>query len=500
MDVSALAGALAARVGALTGDADLIREGGRLVRYVVSKQTDYGAWYYADPPSASHITHDNYHTGFILDAILQYGLSAGSDEFEAAYRRGIEFYERRLFEPNGAARFMSDRLYPIDIHGCAQGIITFSLQQRHFGTGGADGDPGAGLDPRPHVGPGQRLVLLPAAPAVPDAASGSCAGARAGCRWALASYLENCGGTVMRGFPGRELSLDPERSRFERLYAEPARRPRQRAAHPAATGAARHRGLVPDDPGRRLRLRRVQLRAGQATPGGPGPRRRQRPRPGRPGQRDRRRAPAWPTAISRRATSPGWASTKRSTWSSASTTSSTSMTTSRPCARSCTPCARAGGWWSTFPVTSGGGSSSAAGSTSTCRGTSGPATGPRNWWPSCRTPASRSPPTLHLRGARDVHQQHLVPDHRGRPAQQAAVRRGVPGAAGRLLPREVLPAAVGRRRPGRRPAALRRRPTRPARPRPGARGLSDGSLIACGSSSTSSIRPTSTSSATSTAR
>ena len=68
--------------------AELVREGGRLVRYVVSKQTDYGAWFYADPPSASHITHDNYHTGFILDAILQYGLSAGSDEFESAYRRG----------------------------------------------------------------------------------------------------------------------------------------------------------------------------------------------------------------------------------------------------------------------------------------------------------------------------------------------------------------------------------------------------------------------------
>jgi hypothetical protein len=135
MDVSVLAGALAARVGAITGDGDLIREGGRLVRYVVSKQTDEGAWFYADPPSASHITHDNYHTGFILDAIQQYGLSAGSDEFDESYRRGIDFYERRLFEPNGAARFMNDRLYPIDIHGCAQGIITFSLQQRHQGTG-----------------------------------------------------------------------------------------------------------------------------------------------------------------------------------------------------------------------------------------------------------------------------------------------------------------------------------------------------------------------------
>jgi hypothetical protein len=137
MDVSALAGALAARLGALTGEKELIEQGGRLVRYVVSKQTDYGAWFYADPPSASHITHDNYHTGFILDAILQYGLAAGSDEFDSAYRRGIEFYERRLFEPDGAARFMSDRRYPIDIHGCAQGIITFSLQQRHLATGAA---------------------------------------------------------------------------------------------------------------------------------------------------------------------------------------------------------------------------------------------------------------------------------------------------------------------------------------------------------------------------
>ena len=37
--------------------------------------------------------------------------------------------------------------------------------------------------------------------------------------WALASYLENCGEASVKGFPGRELSLDPGRSRFERLYA-----------------------------------------------------------------------------------------------------------------------------------------------------------------------------------------------------------------------------------------------------------------------------------------
>ncbi len=136
MDVSALAGALAARLGALQDDSELVAEGGRLVRYVVSKQTEDGAWYYAEPPSASHVKHDNYHTGFILDAILLYGRAAESREFEEAYRRGVEFYERRLFEPDGAARFMSDQKYPFDIHGCAQGVLTFSLRQKHQGEGG----------------------------------------------------------------------------------------------------------------------------------------------------------------------------------------------------------------------------------------------------------------------------------------------------------------------------------------------------------------------------
>jgi len=138
MDVPALVGALSARLGSLTGDSGLVREGGRLVRYVVSKQTGEGAWYYSEPPSASHITHDNYHTGFILDAILQHRNTTGSEEFEPAYERGIDFYRRRLFEADGAARFMSDRRYPVDIHGCAQGVITFSLEQRYRRSGGED--------------------------------------------------------------------------------------------------------------------------------------------------------------------------------------------------------------------------------------------------------------------------------------------------------------------------------------------------------------------------
>lgn len=135
MDVPALAGAAAARVAAIRGDAERMAEATRLIRYVVSKQTREGAWYYAEPPSASHITHDNYHTGFILDALLDHREASGSDEFTAAYERGLRFYRTRLFEADGAPRFMHDRKYPFDIHGAAQGIITFARAGELAGSG-----------------------------------------------------------------------------------------------------------------------------------------------------------------------------------------------------------------------------------------------------------------------------------------------------------------------------------------------------------------------------
>src|SRR5258707_13677210 len=74
------------------------------------------------------------------------------------------------------------------------------------------------MDAGPHVGPQERVVLLPATPAIPDPYP----------RAALVPGLDVVGARqlprelrrrIMRGFPGRELSLDPGRSRFERMYA-----------------------------------------------------------------------------------------------------------------------------------------------------------------------------------------------------------------------------------------------------------------------------------------
>ena len=130
MDVSALASALMAKIYEHTGEEMLKHEARRLMNYVVDKKTDYGAWYYTHPPKDSHITHDNYHTGYIVDAILDYSDATADKTFMDSYFRGLEYYNKNLFLNNGAPKFMSDQVYPFDIHGAAQGIITFCKAAR----------------------------------------------------------------------------------------------------------------------------------------------------------------------------------------------------------------------------------------------------------------------------------------------------------------------------------------------------------------------------------
>lgn len=126
INVSAFAAALMSRVYEHTGESGLIEEAHELTHFVVDKQTDYGAWYYTDPPEKSPLTHDNYHTGYILDAVLQYIQTSGDEQWLSSYKRGLEFYAQKLFLNDGTPKFLYDRTYPIDIHGAAQGIISFS--------------------------------------------------------------------------------------------------------------------------------------------------------------------------------------------------------------------------------------------------------------------------------------------------------------------------------------------------------------------------------------
>jgi hypothetical protein len=133
MDVSILIASVLAQFARQANQPQWLEPARRLVCYVVRRQTDYHAWFYTDPPGDSPIRHDNYHTGFILDALSNYMDATGEREWQPQYDAGLAFYAEHLFEPSGAPRWMSDREYPYDIHGAAQGILTFS---RHMNTHG----------------------------------------------------------------------------------------------------------------------------------------------------------------------------------------------------------------------------------------------------------------------------------------------------------------------------------------------------------------------------
>lgn len=126
MDVSILIAAVLAQLQAINGNTQLEETARKLACYVVNRQTDEGAWFYTDPPEDSPVKVDNYHTGFILDALNRIMWALRSAVWQEPYRRGVAFYAKRLFNTDGSPRWMSDCDYPHDIHGAAQGILTFS--------------------------------------------------------------------------------------------------------------------------------------------------------------------------------------------------------------------------------------------------------------------------------------------------------------------------------------------------------------------------------------
>jgi len=126
-----LTAALLVKIWKHTRETELLDIARRQLNYTVNRRTDYNAWYYTDPPGKSLIRHDNYHTGGILDGIIEYFEETGDNRYVQSYWNGLEYYRQNLFEANGAPKWMNDKKHPFDIHGSAQGIITFTKAARH---------------------------------------------------------------------------------------------------------------------------------------------------------------------------------------------------------------------------------------------------------------------------------------------------------------------------------------------------------------------------------
>lgn len=126
VNTNALAAGFFHRLAGHTGDESLAARARTLFEFVVDAQADSGGWYYAVPADESHLSHDNFHTGFVLESLYEYASDCPEGHpASEAYRTGMRFYREQLFDDDGAPRFESDQRYPYDAHAAAQGILTF---------------------------------------------------------------------------------------------------------------------------------------------------------------------------------------------------------------------------------------------------------------------------------------------------------------------------------------------------------------------------------------
>jgi hypothetical protein len=127
ININAVAAGFLSRLALHENDKKLMAQAARMIEWVfTARKPGSYCWDYTWPLSQSGIGPDNYHTGGILDGIFDYMSGSGNWKFKKEYLKAVSDYERSFFTPSGAPKWRRNRNYPHDIHGAAQGIITFT--------------------------------------------------------------------------------------------------------------------------------------------------------------------------------------------------------------------------------------------------------------------------------------------------------------------------------------------------------------------------------------
>lgn len=118
-----LGASLLARAGHATGESHLQERSRRGVLYTMARQNTDGSWPYGVGASEGWI--DNFHTGFVLVALLEYIRYSQESEFEDNLERGYRYWKSAFFTVDGLPKYYAGVLYPIDAHSVAQAVLTF---------------------------------------------------------------------------------------------------------------------------------------------------------------------------------------------------------------------------------------------------------------------------------------------------------------------------------------------------------------------------------------
>ena len=123
-NASLLGSKLLSRVYAHTREPLLKAEAARSVAFCCDRQQASGAWSYGAQPF--HRWVDNFHTGFNLECLQVFMRCCDDDRYRSHLEKGLDYYLRSFFTPEGVPKYYDDAVYPIDIHAPAQLVITLA--------------------------------------------------------------------------------------------------------------------------------------------------------------------------------------------------------------------------------------------------------------------------------------------------------------------------------------------------------------------------------------
>ena len=121
-NASLLGARLLSRIYSYTKEPDLIETARKAIAYCCDYQNPDGSWYYSTLPFHQWI--DNFHTGFNLEAIIEYRKYSGDDSFNVHIEKGMKYYLDNFFDSEGRSAYYNNSLYPIDIHAPSQLFVT----------------------------------------------------------------------------------------------------------------------------------------------------------------------------------------------------------------------------------------------------------------------------------------------------------------------------------------------------------------------------------------
>jgi len=113
---------LCAQIAAVTGERDLLDTAAATSAYVASRQRDDGSWPYSASDDRSWA--DNFHTCYILDSFDEYRRLSGDSSFDDVIEKGLAFYLKNFFDPDGAPRYYDRSRDPVDATACGQSLLT----------------------------------------------------------------------------------------------------------------------------------------------------------------------------------------------------------------------------------------------------------------------------------------------------------------------------------------------------------------------------------------